>query len=115
MALDLIEGWTGGVDYYLKRQLATSTGAEAMDLSGATVTLVLKTAKGSLVATTSTDGGNDVSVVTSTGGRVRYTPDVGDLRAADSPYAARFKVVGSTGDIVFFPNGLPEVLTVRAP
>lgn len=99
--LEIIEGWTGPIDFALK-----ADGA-AIDLNGITVTLTLTGADGVAVDTT-----GDVAVLVAAEGTVRYTPDVADLDAAKSPYRARFKLVDGVGAIVYCPSGARDVWRV---
>ena len=94
---EIVEGWTGDLDFGLK-----VNGAARAWVGGDTVSLILKTADGRLIETSS-----NVAVVPDnppgTIGVVRYTPDAGDLKAKDSPLLARFKVV-TGGRVVYFPS-----------
>lgn len=111
--MDLVEGWTGSLDFQLNREAVRGTTASSgpQDLSGTTVSLVLRGQKGEIVRN-STEG---VSVLNPTSGIVRYTPrSSSDLLTARSPYTARFRVQGSTGDIVYFPSGKADVWTVHS-
>ena len=93
--VDITEGWTGNLDFYLKVD-----GAFYAIPTGATVTLILKDKNATVV-----DGTGDISIVTAADGKVRYTPDATDLVAANSPYTAHWKVTDVAGGIIFFPNG----------
>ena len=107
MALDIVEGWTQDLEFQLK-----SDGV-AVDLTGiltANVTLILTNADGTSVTTTS-----DISISDATNGKVKYSPDAGDLLAVNSPLSARFKVIDADGKIVFFPSAAPDKWTVYKP
>ena len=101
MPLNIAEGTTANLDFTL-----TADGA-AVNLTGATVTLVLKDKDGTEITTTS-----DVSVVTASEGKVRYAPDSTDLAAAVTPHRARFKVVDSGGLIAYYPSGKADIWTI---
>lgn len=106
MPLDLVEGWTGPIDYDL---LADGTPVNASSSNGDVVSLVLHNRAGTTVSTT-----GDVTFLTSSTGRVRYLPGVNDLVAQASPYRARFRIENN-GQIVFFPSGPAEQWTVYPP
>lgn len=95
--IEITEGWTGDLDFTL-----TADGA-AVDLTGATVELVLTT--GSTVVDTS----GDVTVVDAATGSVRYTPDPADLTPGQ--YRAHWKVTDG-GKVVFYPNGRGDLWIV---
>ena len=101
MPLTIVEGTTANMDFTL-----TADGA-AVNLTGATVVLVLSDKDGTAVTTT-----GDVTVVTAADGKVRYQPDAADLDASLSPYRARFKVTDSSSQIAYYPNSLADVWTV---
>ena len=103
MPLIITEGTTANMDFVL-----TADGA-AVNLTGATVTLVLTDKDGTAVTTT-----GDVSIVTAADGKVRYAPDAADLVASTSPYRARFKVTDSGGQIAYYPSGLADIWTITA-
>jgi hypothetical protein len=102
MSIEIIEGWTGPIDFALKAD------GSAVDLNGITVTLLLKGNDGLAVDTT-----GDISILDSTAGTVRYLPDAADLTAAKSPYKARFKLVDGTGAIAYCPSGARDRWDVR--
>ena len=101
MNIDLVEGWTGVLNFQL-----LADGA-AYNLTGLTVALLLRNSGGGPVVTT-----GDTAIVTATAGKVSYTPDAEDLRAVGSPYYARFSVTNGA-QIVYFANVTPGVWTVR--
>ena len=100
--LTVVEGHTGVIDELLK------TNGVVVDLTGMGVELILQTANGTLVETST-----NVIVPTPTEGRVRYTPDPTDLLARDTPHVARWKVTDGTGAVVFFPSDAGEVWVVQ--
>jgi len=99
LSVDWTEGMTAPEEFVLKQGNSTST-LLPVDLTGLTVTLVLKDR---LTRTVPTSG--DVVVVTPASGLVRYTPDADDLVAQAGPYQARFKVTYVDGTIRYFPQG----------
>jgi hypothetical protein len=103
MSTDVIEAWTGPVDYQLR------VNGAPLDLSGMTVELILRRADRSIVSST-----GDVSILSATDGTVRYLPDANDFVARRGPYLARFKVTDALSRVVFFPNAEAEVITVRS-
>lgn len=90
----LVEGQTGVVDAQL---LADNV---AVDLTGATVVLVLRGADGALISL-----GGSVTVTNAAQGMVRYSPAAGDFVAQKTPHRAHWKVTDSGGKINFFPSG----------
>jgi hypothetical protein len=96
-ALELVEGWTGNVDYALKAD------GELVDLTAMSLQLVLKDSALTVVSVTGT-----VSIFSASSGGVTFVPASGDLLASSSPYSARFKVTDSGGKTVFFPSSHPE-------
>ena len=101
MPLTIVEGTTANLDFAL-----TADGS-AVNLTGATVTLVLSDKDGTAVTTT-----GDVTVITAASGTVRYAPDSTDLDSTKSPYRARFKVTDSGAQIAYYPSGLADAWTV---
>jgi hypothetical protein len=101
MPLTIAEGTTANLDFTL-----TADGA-AVNLTGATVTLVLKDKSGTEITTT-----GNVSVVTAASGKVRYAPDAADLGASATPHRARFKVADSGGLIAYYPSGKADPWTI---
>ena len=93
MPLTVVEGTTANLDFRL-----TADGA-AVNLTGATVVLLLYDKDGTAITTT-----GDVSVIDATDGQVRYAPDAADLDPAVTPHRARFKVTIATLDS-FYPSG----------
>lgn len=103
MVVELVEGWTGPLEFQL---LADGT---AQDLTGMTVELILKDSEGTAITTT-----GDITVTGAATGEVTYAPDSADLAAAASPLASRFKVTDGSGKVVYFPSGEPDRWFVRA-
>lgn len=101
MPESLVEGWTEPIDATL---IADGT---AFDGTGISVSLVLRDREGACVDVTS-----KVAWISAAAGTVRFSPDVDDLKASGSPYAARWKVTASSKD-AYFPNGTADVWTVR--
>ena len=93
MPLTVVEGTTANLDFRL-----TADGA-AVNLTGATVVLLLYDKDGTAITTT-----GDVTVIDATDGQVRYAPDAADLDPAVTPHRARFKVTISSQDS-FYPSG----------
>lgn len=104
---DFTAGDTAPQDFQLKH-LNLSGDWEALDGSGLSVELDLVAADGT-VADTSTN----VAWFDAPNGIVRYLPDAGDLVAAKSPYAARFKVTDGSSRVASFPDGRPDRWVVR--
>jgi len=100
--LNLIEGWTGDLDFTLKAD------GSAINGTGTTPTLVLRDRNGGTVDMT-----GKVAWISAAAGTVRYSPAATDLKAQLSPYEARFKVTDASSKDVFFPNGAADVWTVR--
>jgi hypothetical protein len=102
MTDDLVEGWTGPLDF------ALSTDGIALDGTGFTVTLILRDRAQGVVNVT-----GEIAWLAQGGGTVRYSPSVNDLKAERSPYEARFKVTDGNGKDVYFPNADPLKWVVR--
>ena len=101
MPLTITEGTTANLDFVL-----TADGS-AVNLTGATVTLVLADKDGTAITRT-----GDVSVITAASGKIRYAPDSTDLVASVSPLRARFKVTDSGGQVAYYPSGKADNWTV---
>lgn len=117
---DWVEGETAPRDYILKN------GGVPFNLTGLTVTLELFQRDGTPI-----DTSGDVALVDAPAGRVRYTPDAGDLvPAVGEPYVettvseeigdfayfvrrARFKVSDALGGFGYFPKGDPDLWRVH--
>jgi len=104
MPESVVEGQTAPLDWLLK------ANGSPQNLTDMTVTAVLKTAAGKIVATS-----DDVNVIGTTGGLVRLSPDAVDFRSYRSPYTLRFRVEDVDGKVAYFPSGDPAVIIVRKP
>lgn len=98
----VVEGWTKPIPVVLEK------GGVPEDLTGDTITAVVKDATGATVTTT-----GDVTVISAIHGLVTITFDAGDLLADLSPYTVRFK--GTLGGDHYWPQGAPENLQVNTP
>jgi hypothetical protein len=98
---EVVEGWSAALPFVLKAD------GTAVDLSGLTVTGEIHDRFRVAVLTSDT-----VSVTSSTGGYVAWTPNSSDLSAARSPYSVRFKVADPTSAVVYFANGQSDTLVV---
>ena len=110
--LDLVEGQTLPLDFGLKGLVFGATGYTYVDLTGSTVSTVLRDAAGTIVKDTTAG----VSVTSSTGGLVRYEPtsSSGDLFvAAQSPYTIRFRLTDSQSNVDYFPRDEADLILVR--
>jgi hypothetical protein len=74
-------------------------GNTPIDLTGATVTLVLSDKTDATVAFSGV-----VTVTSAALGKIAFTPATGDFSAALSPYYARFQVVDSNSKKSFYPS-----------
>jgi hypothetical protein len=101
--LDLVEGWTGPLDFDLLADNATPSSA----MTGMSVVLLLREESGHDVTI-----GGTVGILDAAAWRIRYSPANGDLVAGK--YGARFKVMDTGGKIVFFPNGPADRWVIRA-
>jgi hypothetical protein len=102
MPLEVIEAWTGDLDFQLKNDNV------AVNLTGTTVVLILQDNNGAAVTLAGTTSTFDAVL-----GKVRLSPNAADLVAAKSPYNARWKVTDGAGKVVFFPSGTDDVWIVR--
>lgn len=102
MSRRLVEGQTGPVDKQLK------VDGVALNLTGFTVALVLKTRAAVAVNTA-----GKVAVFDAAAGKVRYNPGATDLTAANSPYRAHWQVTDGVSKVHFFPSGEAEIWTVH--
>ena len=99
---DLVEGQTAPVDAQLTNRSVVP------DLTGSTPELVLKGSDGSTVTTS-----GKVAWIDATQAQIRFSPSAGDLLAAKSPYAARWKVTDGGGKIAYWPDDEPDRWVVR--
>lgn len=105
MAVDLVEGWTGSLEWQLKKDLVV------VDLTGMTTCAILKDNDGTLISTTCADA---VTYITATCGHLGFWPNPTTFTHANQPYQIRFKVTDTLGYIVYFPSGAAETLTVHS-
>jgi len=103
MKFEIVEGWTGDLDFDLLADGALPAGS----MSGMSVELILKKADGTQLTTT-----GDVAIADEDNWRVRYSPDPGDL--VRGSYQGRFKVTDIGGKIVYFPSGAWDQWLIRA-
>lgn len=100
---EVVEGWTGALPFTLKAD------GVAVDLTGMTVSIVLKNALGTSIK----DSTAGVTVTNATGGTVEYAPSSSDFVAAHTPYKLRFRVVDALTKTVYFPNVDEDLLVVN--
>ena len=103
MAIDLVEGWTGSLEWQLKKDLVV------VDLTGLTTCAILRDNDGTLISTTCADA---VQYLTAACGHLGFYPSTGTFVHAQQPYQIRFKVTDGFGLVVFFPSGAAEPITV---
>lgn len=104
--MSIVEGWTGALPFTL---LADGS---PVDLTGLTVTVVIKDASGTIVK----NGSSGVTVTASTAGQVEYLPSTssGDLfLSASTPYRVRFRVTDAVTRSVYFPNDEEDLIEVN--
>lgn len=95
----IVAGTTADINFQL---LEAGT---PIDLSGATVTLLLSDKTGTAVSSPGT-----ASVVDATTGKVKLAPTDADVFvAANGPYLARWKVVDAGAKIYYVPSGPRDV------
>lgn len=100
---EVVEGWTGALPFTLKADDV------AIDLTGMTLSIVLKDAKGTVIK----DSDVGVTVIESTAGTLEYEPSSSEFVAARSPYKVRFRVVDTGSKVVYHPNGDEDLITVK--
>lgn len=108
--LSVVSGWTG-----LLGPFTLKVDGTPLNLTGYTVTLVVKTSLGVVVAL-----GGTVALrnQTSFPGQVTYTPVATDFvwetgsTLERQPYTIHWKVVDGPGQIVYFPNGAADEISV---
>jgi hypothetical protein len=88
---EVVEGTTAPLDFSV-----LENGAPP-DLTGMTITLILKDSAGAIVGVAGTVASPGIGVI-------RYTPNASDLVAASTPHTARFKVT-SGASVKFYPGG----------
>lgn len=98
----IIEGTTSAIRFQLLE------AGSAIDLTGATVTLLLSDKTGTTVSSPGT-----VTVTTASEGKVQLEPaSISTFSALLSPYSARWKIVDGTGKIYYVPTGPRDVWEV---
>lgn len=100
----LVEGWTDQV-----RQVLKSDGVP-VDLSGCSLSLVLRTNSGRLIPYQGV-----VVIEDAANGIVLFQPAPTDLVAANSPLSATWMVTDSGSNVSFFPAGSADTWYVRLP
>lgn len=103
---EIVEGWTEPLTFELDDLLVAGQAPVPTNLAGKTVTLSLAGADGTVINTSA-----KVQVIDEAAGKVEYTPGATDLKAIQSPYRARFKVVSGLV-VVFYPAKSPFTLLV---
>jgi hypothetical protein len=86
----------------------------ALDLSGYTVTMVMRTKGGTIVASPGTITLADNQATTGKG-QIYWTPPATGLDEADSPYLQHFKLVDGVGDVFYVPKDEPGQIVVWTP
>lgn len=104
--LEIVEGWTDELGPFTLK----ADGA-AVDLTGMTEELIVRDRNGALVTLAGTTRISD----TPTTGQVYYQPDAADLPNSAQPYSLHWKITDGDGNVVFFPNGAPDTITVFRP
>ena len=110
---EIVEGWTSKIGPFL-----ISLNGAALNLTGLTVTMVLRRASGQAV----TPGGAievlDQTVLANRG-KVNYTPVAADfaweplLYTVHQPYELHWKIVDGAGKVAFSPSGAPAIVMVH--
>lgn len=100
---EVVEGWTGALPFTLKADDV------AVDLTGLTVSIVLKDYQSTVVK----DSTSGVTVTGSTAGTVEYAPSSSDFVASRTPYKLRFRVKDSQNKVVYFPNIDEDLIVVN--
>ncbi len=100
---EVVEGWTGALPFTLKADNV------AVDLTGMTVSIVLKDFQSTVVK----DSTAGVTVTGSTAGLVEYAPSSSEFVAAKTPYKVRFRVRDSQSKVVYFPNVDEDLIKVN--
>lgn len=107
--MEVVEGWNSALDFTLQYLAYGSTGYQPVNLTGMTVSVVLKDGRGRVVK----DSTAGVSVTGSTSGQVSYTPSTGDFLAARTPYRIRFRVTDALSAVVYHPNTDEDLIKVN--
>lgn len=110
--MSIVEGWTGSLPFTLQTQSTTQPTPVALDLTGMTIKIVLKTADGTIVKDTTAG----ITVTGSTAGQLEYAPSSssGDLfTVANAPFRVRFQVTDALAKSVYHPNDEEELIEVN--
>lgn len=99
---EIVEGWTGALPFTLEAD------DSPIDLTGLTVYIVLKDARGTVVK----DSTAGISITGTTAGQVEYAPSSSEFASARSPYRIRFRVKDASFKVIYHPNGTEELITV---
>lgn len=108
--LQLTEGWTELLGPFILKN-----DGVALNLTGFTVSLSLRGTNGVLVPILASQITVDPLQSTTGAGKVYYRPVAGNIKAVYSPYTIRWKVVDSAGDVIYVPNGVPNIIEVYNP
>jgi len=100
---EVVEGWTGALPFTL------NADGDPVDLTGMTVTIVLKDCDGTVINNSS----SGITVTNATGGEVTYAPTSAAFVALKTPYKIRFRVVDALNKTVFFPNEDEDLIPVN--
>src|SRR3990167_6357367 len=108
MQWDIVEGWTGLLDF----QLLSSELAQAVDVAGGdTLSAYVRDRNG--CAVTSSTGA--LTIISSDSGHVGFSPCTSSLFVAGlSPYTFRVHFLDTASKVVFFPNADAVALKVRS-
>jgi hypothetical protein len=102
----IVEGWSGALPFTL------NADGEPFNLTGLTVSIVLKNADGVTVKDTTAG----VTVTATTAGQLQYEPSTstGDLfLASQTPYRVRFRVTDAFSKVAYFPNDEEDLIEVN--
>lgn len=102
--VELVEGWTGDLDFQLKSQNEHPDGT----MSGMTVELILINRSTGAEVTI----GGTVTVVDQNQWKIRYSPSANDL--VEGTYHGRFKVTDAGSKVAYFPSGEPDLWKIWA-
>ena len=106
MQWEIVDGWTGRLDF----QLLSSALAQSID-TGDILSAYVRDRNGCAV-TSSTDA---LTIISSASGHVGYTPCTSSLLTAGlSPYTFRVHFRDAAGKFVFFPNADAVAVKVRS-
>ena len=108
--MDVVEGQTSPLDFQFRSTDPVTGLTTNPNLTGATVTLILKQADGTTV-----DTAGDISAIDASVAKYRYTPDAGDFMSLSPKLlTGRWQVVLG-GETSFFPSGAPDHWRVWKP